>query len=81
MTFMGPERVTIESFPGENTEPNNDKNWVVGVSRDVYTGAEKYITLDGFEDDSGKFYDSGYHNYNVYNFNYPWLPGKYNVVW
>ncbi|GAA3409396.1 hypothetical protein ACFFNY_09640 [Paenibacillus hodogayensis] len=79
--IYSPGVLGVTSMPGPNTGPNNSTNWVIAICKDALTGLESSTTLDGFVEDSYNFEVDGYHNINVYNFNYPDQPGKYNVVW
>lgn len=84
--IYSPSALRVESFPGPNDEPEDDLNWVIAELFVVKDNDDRVFytskTLDAFEEDSTVFSNIyGYHAVNVYNFNYPWLTGKYNVVW
>ncbi|GIP34417.1 hypothetical protein [Paenibacillus sp. J2TS4] len=84
--IYSPNALGVESIPGSNDQPDNELNWVIAELYVVKDNDERVFytskTLDAFEKEYTVFsYIYGYHAVNVYNFNYPWLTGKYNVVW
>ncbi|MNZ59887.1 hypothetical protein D3C78_779400 [compost metagenome] len=72
------------SDPGANDEDDDSYNFVVAELYDE-DPIDNYLWdtdfLDAFDNDSTSFNHSGYIGVKVYNFNYPWLTGKYTVTW
>lgn len=83
--IYSPGSLRVESMPGTNDEKKDEYNFVVA---NIYKkdNGENYLMdseiLNAYNNDNVTF--SGYYGYHKIwcgNFNYPWLPGKYNVVW
>ncbi|MNW29116.1 hypothetical protein D3C74_59620 [compost metagenome] len=84
--IYSPGSLLVESMPGRNTEDDDRYNFVIAEIYRVEPNGENVFQegrdLDGFVDDSVRFSGyNGYHKIWCGNFNYSWLPGKYNVVW
>ena len=76
--------ITVYTDPGENNEPDDEYNWVIVELYDedpLDSQLVDFEAVDAFDNDSASFDWPGYVGFKVYNFNYPWLPGKYTVVY
>jgi hypothetical protein len=74
----------INCFPGANDESDDEYNFVIAELFDEDPMDSVWVDsefLDAFNFDYTSFSCTGYHSVNVYNYNYPWLPGKYTVFY
>ncbi|MEF3307142.1 hypothetical protein [Paenibacillus sp. GYB003] len=79
--IYSPGVLGVTSMPGPNPSPGSSDSFVVARCTNALTGYTIYSeALSASEEDSYNFLVDGYHNINVYNFNYE-QTGKYNVVW
>ncbi|GAB6930631.1 hypothetical protein JCM10914A_46140 [Paenibacillus sp. JCM 10914] len=78
--------ITVYSNPGKNDEPNDKYNYVLvellkssnGTDFDMFGS---YI-LSGTKSESKTITGlTGTYRIKVSNFNYPWLPGTFTVIW
>lgn len=77
--------IGIETLPGSNDEPDDSYNWVqAAIYKKLDTGELvewSSKSVSAFNKEYVTFQFSGYCKAKATNFNYPWLSGKFNVVW